>query len=517
MNRLKISTRLYLLMAISSMLLMLLGAVGMYGSASANAGLKSVYEDRTVPLKHLAEINYLINRDRVLLLEMLATPMPPMSVAAKGKRQELGRNIEQITATWKAYRASAMTSEEGAVAAEFEQIATAYLREGLYAASQALGKDEDEQARRIHEEKVVPLAPRVQEAVDRLMTLQTSVARQEYESAQARYELLRAVEIGAVLLGVAIALALGLALTRALTRSLAMASRMAQAVAQGDLRTDLAIEGDDEVAALLRTLVEMQRNLAAIVTRVREGADSVSTASGEIAQGNQDLSARTESQASALQQTASSMEQLGATVRQNAENAQQADRVAKQSADMATRGGEVVGAVVETMQGISESSRRIADIINVIDGIAFQTNILALNAAVEAARAGEQGRGFAVVASEVRSLAGRSAEAAKQIKQLIQDSVERVEQGGALVQRAGSTMDEVVSGVARVNSLMGAISSASSEQSAGVTQIGEAVGQLDRVTQQNAALVEQMAAAAASLQNQAGALVEAVAVFRLRD
>jgi len=211
------------------------------------------------------------------------------------------------------------------------------------------------------------------------------------------------------------------------------------------------------------------------------------------------------------------MEQLGATVRQNAENAQQADRVAKQSADMATRGGEVVGAVVETMQGISESSRRIADIINVIDGIAFQTNILALNAAVEAARAGEQGRGFAVVASEVRSLAGRSAEAAKQIKQLIQDSVERVEQGGALVQRAGSTMDEVVSGVARVNSLMGAISSASSEQSAGVTQIGEAVGQLDRVTQQNAALVEQMAAAAASLQNQAGALVEAVAVFRLRD
>jgi methyl-accepting chemotaxis protein len=304
-------------------------------------------------------------------------------------------------------------------------------------------------------------------------------------------------------------------ITRAVTHPINLAVEVARAVAAGDLSHPFAAEGRNETGMLLHALKEMQTALTRVVANVRHGSESVATASAEIAQGNQDLSSRTESQASALEQTAASMEQLGSQVSQNADNARQANQLALNASSVAVQGGEVVGQVVQTMQGINESSRRIADIISVIDGIAFQTNILALNAAVEAARAGEQGRGFAVVASEVRSLAGRSAEAAKEIKALIGASVERVEQGAALVDKAGATMTEVVSSIRRVTDIMGEISSASSEQSAGVAQVGEAVTQMDQVTQQNAALVEQMAAAASSLKGQANELVQAVAVFKL--
>jgi methyl-accepting chemotaxis protein len=252
-----------------------------------------------------------------------------------------------------------------------------------------------------------------------------------------------------------------------------------------------------------------------VVGQVRGNADSVATASAQIAQGNADLSQRTEEEASALQQTAATMEQLGTTVRQNAENAQQANQLAHGASAVALQGGKVVGQVVQTMKGISDSSRKIADIIGTIDGIAFQTNILALNAAVGAARAGEQGRGFAVVAGEVRNLAQRSAEAAKEIKRLIGASVERVEQGSALVDRAGQTMNDVVNSIRRVTDIVGEISAASVQQSTGVNQVGEAVGQMDQVTQQNAALVEESAAAAESLRGQAAALVQAVAAFKL--
>jgi len=265
--------------------------------------------------------------------------------------------------------------------------------------------------------------------------------------------------------------------------------------------------------ALKATLVRVQNAVAS----VREGAQTIETASTEIAQGNNDLSARTEQQASALEQTAASMEELSSTVKQNADNARQGNQLALSASSVAVKGGEVVGQVVETMKGINDASRKIADIIGVIDGIAFQTNILALNAAVEAARAGEQGRGFAVVASEVRSLAGRSADAAKEIKTLINTSVERVEQGTSLVDQAGATMTEVVSSIRRVTDIMGEISAASTEQSAGVAQVGEAVTQMDQATQQNAALVEQSAAAAESLKSQAQQLVQAVAVFKLAD
>jgi methyl-accepting chemotaxis protein len=304
-------------------------------------------------------------------------------------------------------------------------------------------------------------------------------------------------------------------LTAGITGPLSNAVVLARRIADGDLATDIQTEGKDETAQLLQALSVMKDNLARIVGHVRQGSEGVATASAEIAQGNHDLSARTEQQASALEETAASMEELSATVRQNADNAKQANQLAISASTVAVQGGEVVAQVVDTMKGINDSSKKISDIISVIDGIAFQTNILALNAAVEAARAGEQGRGFAVVASEVRSLAGRSADAAKEIKHLINDSVQRVVQGTALVDQAGVTMTEVVSSIRRVTDIMGEISAASVEQSQGVAQVGTAVTQMDQTTQQNAALVEEMAAAASSLKTQAQELVGTVSVFKL--
>jgi methyl-accepting chemotaxis protein len=302
---------------------------------------------------------------------------------------------------------------------------------------------------------------------------------------------------------------------RQITASLDMAGRAADLMAQGNLSQNVEVRGLAEVSRVLTSLSAMRESLTGVVYTVRQNAESVATASAEIAQGNNDLSSRTEQQASALEQTAASMEQLSSTVRQNADNAQQANQLASSASHVAVEGGDVVNRVVETMKGIHSSSQRIADIIGVIDSIAFQTNILALNAAVEAARAGEQGRGFAVVASEVRSLAGRSADAAKEIKALIEASVQQVDQGTQLVDQAGTTMTEVVSAIRRVTDIMGEISAASSEQSQGVAQVGEAVTQMDHTTQQNAALVEQSAAAASNLQSQAEKLVQAVAVFQL--
>jgi methyl-accepting chemotaxis protein-1 (serine sensor receptor) len=316
-----------------------------------------------------------------------------------------------------------------------------------------------------------------------------------------------------VLLGGAIVWWMVVGITRPLTQAIGIA----KTVAAGDLRTEVEVKGKDEVGELLDALKHMNDNLSSIVGRVRSGTDTIAHASSEIAAGNLDLSARTEEQASSLEETASSMVELTSTVRQNNENAHQARTLASAASQVAVKGGATVSEVVKTMGAINESSRRIVDIIGVIDGIAFQTNILALNAAVEAARAGEQGRGFAVVAGEVRNLAHRSAAAAREIKELIGDSVARVEAGSKLVGQAGVTMDEVVASVERVTAIIGEIAVASNEQQDGIEQVSIAINQMDSVTQQNAALVEEAAAAADALQQQAASLAEAVSVFQLRD
>ncbi|WP_088279123.1 methyl-accepting chemotaxis protein [Ideonella sp. A 288] len=321
--------------------------------------------------------------------------------------------------------------------------------------------------------------------------------------------------IGAGLVTMLLAAATGGWLVLGLTRPLAHAVDIAERVAAGDLTTETDARGRDEVAQLLRALNRMSGSLSTLVQQVRTAADGIATGSQEIATGNADLSQRTELQASALQQTASSMSDLGSAVTHNADNARQANQFALGASTVAVKGGEVVGQVVETMKGIHHSSQKIADIIGVIDGIAFQTNILALNAAVEAARAGEQGRGFAVVAGEVRGLAQRSADAAREIKQLISASVEQVERGSTLVDQAGATMHEIVSSVSRVSDIMNEINAATGAQSNGVAQVSEAVSRMDQSTQQNAALVEQSAAAAESLNQQAQRLVHAVSVFKL--
>lgn len=327
--------------------------------------------------------------------------------------------------------------------------------------------------------------------------------------------LIQSIAVGAALLSVAMALAFNGLVGRLISLPLRRATAAAKALAQSDLTVQLQVDRHDEIGELMSAMNQIGGGIASVVTHVREGAERVATASAEIAEGNQDLSGRTEQQASSLEQTSSLMAGLNSTVQQNANNARQANQLAQDASVVALQGGEVVSQVVDTMKGINDSSRKIADIISVIDGIAFQTNILALNAAVEAARAGEQGRGFAVVATEVRSLAGRSAAAAKEIKSLINASVERVEHGTTLVDRAGETMSAVVQSIQRVTTIMGEISSASAEQSTGVAQVGQAVSQMDQATQQNAALVEQMAAAASSLRSQADELVQEVSVFKL--
>jgi len=352
------------------------------------------------------------------------------------------------------------------------------------------------------------------EALSKALDAQAQASQREFDQAM----LLTLYGFGAVLC-IAVVLVVPLTLLNAasIVEPINAAKRAAQIIAEGDLSQAIDVQGNDEAADLLRSLAQMQDALRTLIGQVRHSTDSIGTASAEIATGNQDLSARTEQTASNLQQTASSMEQLTGTVKQSADSARQANQLASSAAEVAARGGVVVSQVVATMEDINASSKKIADIIGVIDGIAFQTNILALNAAVEAARAGEQGRGFAVVASEVRSLAQRSAEAAKEIKGLIGASVEKVEGGSRLVADAGKTMKEIVGSVQRVSDIIGEITAAASEQSEGIGQVNGAVAQLDQMTQQNAALVEESAAAAESLKEQAVKLAQVVATFRLES
>ena len=505
----KISTSLSAGFASLVFATLFVASFGLYQVHQGNAAMKSMYDDRVVALKQLGVVS-----DQ-LRTEVFEVTVKGMHGLLDGKEavQKIDAAVSKADAQWKAYCATYLVEDEKAGVIKVNAILQRFLPVVANTKS-ALGSGDKGRI----EAAIKPLLE-VTDALGEQMDALTSIQQREsaliYKTANAAYErtqlLFGVIAVLVVVLGVSVARTI----TKSIGDGISVAVGFAQAIASGDLLREATLAGKNEISVLLDAMNQMKNELIRVVTSVRQGSEGVATASAEIAQGNHDLSARTESQASALEQTAASMEELSSQVQHNADNAKQANQLATSASSVAVRGGEVVSRVVDTMKEINDSSRKIADIISVIDGIAFQTNILALNAAVEAARAGEQGRGFAVVASEVRSLAGRSAEAAKEIKQLISASVERVEQGTVLVDEAGTTMTEVVTSIRRVSDLVSEISSASDEQSAGVAQVGEAVGQMDQVTQQNAALVEQMAAAASSLKSQASDLVATVSVFHI--
>ena len=429
-------------------------------------------------------------------------------------KEDMAATSRGTTETQKTFLAKAQGADSQLRAAKVGEVRTQWLavRDEVNARKAA---NDDAGARQLVSSRFLPISQEYVRVTQVLVDGEVARVQAAEQEVTAMFRQLYL--IGGVFLAFAVGVAAVISwrLSRALSMGLSAANEAVQRIGDGDLRPQPGITRHDEIGLLLQALDSMQSKLTQVVWNVRQGSENVASASAEIAHGNHDLSARTEHQASALEQTGASMEELSSTVRQNADNARQANQLAQSASTVAVRGGEVVGEVVTTMKHINESSKKIADIIQVIDGIAFQTNILALNAAVEAARAGEQGRGFAVVASEVRSLAGRSADAAKEIKSLINASVERVAQGSALVDQAGITMAEVVGSIRRVNDIMGEISAASNEQAQGVAQVGEAVVQMDQTTQQNAALVEEMAAAASSLKSQAQDLVQTMAVFTI--
>ncbi len=510
-----LKTRLSLLIGFLSILSLMIGLLGLYGITRTNEALETVYQDRTVCLTQLGEVDYLVQRNRVLVMDMLLNATP---ANIEKRNKELRANFERISTVWGEYMATKLTTEEEQLAQNFTKLSKAYIQEALIPAGDAMLLANNEAAAGIYREKISPQAPAVQVAAQKLIKLQVDVAKQEFELSSARYLTMRSSVIGAIILGAVLAVLYGFFLIRGIYRQLGgepeYAADIVRSIAEGDLSVSVVTRENDQ-QSLLFAMHGMQQHLAKTVGAIRVSTDTIATASSQIAAGNLDLSARTEEQASSLEETASSMEELTVAVRHNSDNAKEANQLAISASEVALKGGAVVSKVVDTMSHINASSRKIVDIIAVIDGIAFQTNILALNAAVEAARAGEQGRGFAVVATEVRNLAQRSAAAAKEIKILITDSVEQVEIGSSLVDDAGSTMQAIVNSIKNVTDIMGEFNAASHEQSAGIEQVNQAVTQMDQTTQQNAALVEQAAAAAASLENQASHLAELVSVFKL--
>ena len=511
MKNLKISTRLSGAFALLVLMLVGLAVAAMAQLSSMRAATVEITENW---LPSIGAVNA-FNTETVALRSIMLNHIMNTDDAARAKiDQRLIAGREKQMQLRKKYEALISSPEEKKLYDEFASNWTKYIAV-IDTALAHSRKNENDQARAIVQGESAKQYAISKEILDKLVKMNSDGAEQAGKASERTYNEARTTLVVVAVLAIAVAIAAAVWLIRSITAPLARAVEVADRVAGGDLTAHIDVDSRDETGQLLSALQRMQQSLVRTVSVVRQNSESVASASAQIASGNNDLSARTEQQASALEETAASMEELGSTVRQNADNARTANQLAMNASTVAAQGGEVVAEVVETMKGINASSNKIADIISVIDGIAFQTNILALNAAVEAARAGEQGRGFAVVASEVRSLAGRSAEAAKEIKSLIMASVERVEQGTLLVDKAGATMTEVVTAIRRVTDIMGEISAASSEQSAGVDQIGEAVTQMDQATQQNAALVEEMAAAAASLNTQAGELVEAVAVFKL--
>jgi len=518
LKNLSIKSRLIFVIGFLSTLLVVIGTIGLTSLGATNNALKSVYEENVIVLGTLERVSALINKNQILIAEAVSGQLSafPEDPAMVDKQMVVVKSgIAEIDTLWQSYLATQLTEKEVKLAEEFDVNRRKYGGQGLMPAVAALTGHDFQQAGEILQGAMRETYPPVRANAEAIIKLQLDIAKGKFEAAQSRFILVRNISVAVIVFGVLLAAFIGLWLIRAISGPLNEAVRIARCVAEGDLTHRIEVHSHDETGQLMQAMKDMNDSLVSIVSQVRTGTETMAVASREIASGNTDLSNRTESQASSLEETASSMEELTSTVKQNAENARQANQLVASTADVAVKGGQVVGQVVDTMASIKESSRKIADIIGVIDGIAFQTNILALNAAVEAARAGEQGRGFAVVASEVRNLAQRSAGAAKEIKALIEDSVSKVDNGGKLVDEAGKTMEEIVSSVNRVTTIMGEIAAASLEQSSGIEQINQAVTQMDEMTQQNAALVEEAAAAAESLQNQAGQLAEAVSVFKL--
>lgn len=514
-NDLKISTRLKLGFGILAALLVGVIALSIWQMGVMRSATSELATNWLPSVERVNQMNTDTSDFRIAEFQHV---LNTDSVAMVGIEKTLADILNTFEEDHQAYLKLISSPEERQLYEEFATDWKQYLQ--IHEQVLALSRNnENDQAKALLEGDSSRLFNSASAKLLKLVELNHHGAESAALASEHAYTAARNTMLVAALFGLALALTAALWLIRSIMGPLNQALVTADRVAAGDLTSQIQITSNDEAGQVLQALERMQSNLTRIVSNVRHSSESIATASAQIAQGNQDLSSRTEEQASALEQTAATMEELGSTVRTNADSAKHANELAHNASSVAAHGGEVVGNVVNTMQGISESSRKIGDIIGVIDGIAFQTNILALNAAlnaaVEAARAGEQGRGFAVVASEVRSLAQRSAEAAKEIKTLIERSGEQVEQGTVLVEQAGQTMGEIVGAIQRVNGIVSEISAASTEQSNAVDQVGEAVSTMDQATQQNAALVEESAAAAESLRGQAQQLVQAVAVFKL--
>ncbi|MES2756070.1 MAG: methyl-accepting chemotaxis protein [Pseudomonadota bacterium] len=510
-KNLTIKTRLAFVIGLLCLISLAIGLLGLRSLGATNDALQTVYNDRLVAVGQLDEVLALIQQNQTVLARTVSGDAEKFGATV----DDVEQRSQAIVAVWDQYMATAMTAQEKELAQAFADSRKKNLDEGIKPVLAALrAKDVPAAVALIHGAMVTTYPP-VRTTMKALIKLQLDVGKSEYNAAVARFETAKMVSIGLILAGLLAGGAIGYFLISGITRALGEALRVANSVAAGDLTEQIRIDSNDEIGQLLTALQKMNQGLVAIVSEVRSGTDMIATASGEIAAGNQDLSSRTEQQASSLEETASSMEELTSTVKQNADNARQANSLAETASSVASRGGAVIGQVVHTMEEINDSAKKIVDIIAVIDGIAFQTNILALNAAVEAARAGEQGRGFAVVATEVRNLAQRSAAAAKEIKTLIGTSVDRVGAGSKLVNEAGATMNEIVDSVRHVTDIMGEITAASAEQTAGIDQINVAISQMDQVTQQNAALVEEASAASEAMQEQAAKLAHVVSVFKL--
>ncbi|MGU7779958.1 methyl-accepting chemotaxis protein [Burkholderia sp. PU8-34] len=509
---LTIRARIGFTMAFLAALLCVIGVLGLFGMGRANEASRDIFTNQMPSAVDVAAAELFAARERLALDRAALLSGTPDAAAAV----ERGRTMRtQSDAWWQKYLDLPRGAEEDRLAQD-----VAAKRQTLQRAFDAFApviasNDHDRIAGGAKQLQV--LYNDLAMSGETLRNFQFTDAQKSFSHAESVYGTLRIVSIVALAAGLGAALLSYIALSRAIGRPLADALAHFDAIAAGDLRRRIVVERRDEMGQLLDGLAKMQRGLVETVGTVRGGSESIATAAKQIAAGNVDLSSRTEEQAAALQETASSMEQLTGTVKQNADNARQASALAANASEIANKGNVVVGQVVGTMGEINQSSAKIADIITIIEGIAFQTNILALNAAVEAARAGEEGRGFAVVAGEVRSLAQRSSAAAKEIKMLIDASVARIRSGSTLVDEAGRTMTDVIGAVQRVTDIMGEIAAASEEQSGGIDQVARAVAQMDEVTQQNAALVEEATAAAQSLDEQAARLRETVAVFRLDD